>query len=351
MTPASPAAADSRSQSAIDVDFIRTLKVLYVEDDDEIRALLSRFLARRVALLDVAKDGQEGLDTFQAKEYDVIVTDIKMPRMDGLDMAEHIKGTGHAVPIIVVTAFSDRDYLIRAIDIGVDRYVTKPVDPDLLLRAIFEAAKARAQQRELETARQRILDILQQTVMALGRAIEMRDPYTDGHQKRVALLAEAIAKELGLPQDEADGIRIAALIHDIGTIRIPSEIICKPGPLNDIEFSIVKTHSQAGYDLVKEVPFPWPIGEMILQHHERLDGSGYPRGLKGDEILFAARILSVADVIEAMSAHRPYRPSQGLGRAMAEVQAGAGTRYDARVVEACVRVLNNRPSLLEAKSA
>lgn len=339
------------AQAEVDLDFIHTLNVLYVEDEDEVRELLSRFLSRRVARLDIARNGEEGLQAFREREYDAVVTDIKMPKMDGLDMAEHIKATSRSVPIIVVTAFSDRDYLLRAIDLGVDRYVTKPIDPDVLLRAIYEAARVRAQQRELQAAQRRILDILQQTVMALGRAIEMRDPYTDGHQKRVSILAEAISQELGLPPQEVEGIRFAALIHDIGSIRIPSEIVCKPGPLKEVEYSIVKTHSQAGFDLVKEVDFPWPIGEMILQHHERLDGSGYPRGLKGDEILPAARILAVADVVEAMSSHRPYRPAQGIPKALEELQAGRGRLFDPEVVDACVRVLSTRPEILTGQES
>ncbi|MBS1190800.1 MAG: putative domain HDIG-containing protein [Rhodocyclaceae bacterium] len=339
--PAAPSEADAA--------FVRSLRVLYVEDQEEIRELLARFLTRRVARLDVAEDGEEGAQKFVAGEYDVVVTDIKMPRLDGLEMIERIKATGRSVPIIVVTAYSDRDFLLRAIELGVDRYVTKPVDPDLLVHAIQEATRERARQRDLLAAQRRILEILQQTVMALGRAIEMRDPYIDGHQKRVSLLAEAIGRELGMAPDEIEGIRFAALIHDIGSIRIPSEIICRPGPLNPMEYAIVKGHPKAGFELVQEVDFPWPIGEMILQHHERLDGSGYPRGLKGDEILPAARILAVADVVEAMSSHRPYRPALGIAKAQEELQSGRGRLFDPAAVDACIRILDARPDILSAK--
>ncbi|HZX31486.1 MAG TPA: HD domain-containing phosphohydrolase [Rhodocyclaceae bacterium] len=341
--------APSPKPTDADAAFLRTLRVLYVEDEDEVRELLTRFLSRRVAHLEVGRDGEEGLLAFINGEFDVVVTDIKMPRLDGLQMAEKIKATGRSTPIIVVTAYSDRDYLLRAIELGVDRYVTKPIDPDALVRAIYDATRTRAQQRDLMAAQRRILDILQQTVMALGRAIEMRDPYIDGHQKRVSLLAEAIARELGLPEEDAEGIRFAALIHDIGSIRIPSEILCKPGPLKSIEYAIIKSHPQAGFELVQEVDFPWPIAETILQHHERLDGSGYPRGLKGDEILPSARILAVADVAEAMSSHRPYRPALGIAKALEELEAGKGTLFDPAAVEACVRILGARPEILAAK--
>ena len=303
---------DSHTPPGLDLNFLQGLRLLYVEDEDEVRELLSRFLGRRVGTLEVPVNGREGLEAFLKGEYDVVVTDIKMPEMDGLEMASRIRATGHAVPIIVVTAYSDRDYLLRSIDLGVDRYVTKPIDPDALLTAIHDAVMVRTQQKALLAAETRIADILQQTVMALARAIEMRDPYTDGHQKRVSAMAAAIAKEMGLALEVVEGVRFGALIHDIGSIRIPSEILCKPGKLKPIEFEIIKNHSQAGYELLKDVDFPWPIAEMVRQHHERLDGSGYPQGLKGEAILLEARILAVADVVEAMSSHRPYRPALGL---------------------------------------
>jgi len=335
----------------LDLEFLHGLRLLYVEDEDEVRDLLSRFLGRRVGNLEVATNGKEGLERFLAGEYDVVVTDIKMPEMDGLEMATRIKATGQSVPIIVVTAYSDRDYLMRAIDLGVDRYVTKPIDPDALLTAIHDAVMVRSQQKALLAAERKVGNILQQTVMALARAIEMRDPYTDGHQKRVSVLAEAIAKEMELPANVVEGVRFGGLIHDIGSIRTPSEILCKPGKLKPIEFEIIKNHSQAGYELLKDVDFPWPIAEMVRQHHERLNGSGYPQHLKGDAILLESRILAVADVVEAMSSHRPYRPALGLDQALAELESGAGILYDPVVVTACKRLMTRQPDLLPSLRA
>lgn len=179
---------------------------------------------------------------------------------------------------------------------------------------------------------------LEQSIQTIAGTVEARDPYTAGHQQRVGELATAIAREMGLPEDRINGLHLAAIIHDLGKIHIPAEILSKPGRLTDIEYMLIKTHPQAGYDILKDVRFPWPIAEIILQHHERLDGSGYPRGIKGDEILLETRILTVADVVEAMSSHRPYRPTLGVIAALSEIEGGRGKGYDPSVVDACMRV-------------
>ncbi|HTY99534.1 MAG TPA: response regulator, partial [Rhodocyclaceae bacterium] len=180
-------------------DLLRNLSLLYVEDDEDIRGQLAKFLARRVKRLDVAKDGREGLAAFQAGRHDVVVTDIKMPGMDGLEMASRIRTDFRDVPIIVITAFSERDYLMRSIELGIDRYVTKPIDPDALVEAIYAGSRGRLQQREFERMRGQMLDILEQTVAALARSIEKRDSFTHSNQKSVAALAVAIGTEMGLP--------------------------------------------------------------------------------------------------------------------------------------------------------
>lgn len=190
-----------------------------------------------------------------------------------------------------------------------------------------------------EEALARLRGAMISTVQALATTLERRDPYTAGHQRAVAKLATAIASRIGVSPGDLDGVNLAATIHDIGKIQVPTEILSKPGKLTPLEFQIVQTHAEAGYEIVKGVDFPWPIAQMILQHHERLDGSGYPRGLKGAEILLGARIIAVADVVESMMAHRPYRPALGLAPALAEIERGKGTLYDESVVEACVALL------------
>lgn len=328
-------------------DFLHTLSVLYVEDDAEVRGQLARFLERRVKHLVVAENGRLGLESFLAAHYDIVITDIKMPEMDGLEMAARIKAASRDIPIIVITAYSDRDYLLRAIELGVDRYVTKPIDPDALVDAIFRAGEVHYQQQQIDRANRRVRDTLEQTVMAMARAIELRDPYTDGHQKRVAALAEAIAQDMGLPQETIDGIRLGALVHDVGKIQVPTEILSKPGGLRGEERSIVRLHPRAGEELLGDIDFPWPIGQMVLHHHERLDGSGYPDALHGDQLTLETKIIAVADVVEAMSSHRPYRAAMGVEAAIAELRQGSGRLYDADVVASCLRVLARRPELLQ----
>lgn len=335
---------DPRGRQA---EFLRSLSVLYVEDDEEVRGQLAHFLARRVRQLTIAENGRAGLEAFRNGHHDLVVTDIKMPEMDGLQMTEQIKAASRDIPIIVITAYSDRDYLIRAIELGVDRYVTKPIDPDALIDAIYRAAQVRFQQQEIDHANQRVRNTLEQTVMAMARAIELRDPYTDGHQKRVSLLATAIAEEMGLAPEYIDGIRLGALIHDVGKIQVPTEILSKPGTLRELERNIVRLHAKAGEELIGNIDFPWPIAHMVLHHHERLDGSGYPDGLAGDELPLEARIIAVADVVEAMSSHRPYRPALGIDAALAELRQGSGKIYDSEVVASCLRVLEHRPDLLQ----
>lgn len=203
----------------------------------------------------------------------------------------------------------------------------------------------------LETERKQSLEqrqaALVQTIRAIALAVEKRDPYTAGHQQRVAQLAGRIAGQLGLDEDRIEGIQLGGMIHDLGKIYIPSEILNRPGRLEPAEFEFIKTHPRVGYDIIKDIEFPWPVAEMVVQHHEMLDGSGYPKGLKGDEIILEARILTVADIVEAMSSHRPYRPALGIEAALGEIKKRRGSSLDAEVVDACVRVVEEKGFVFE----
>ena len=194
--------------------------------------------------------------------------------------------------------------------------------------------KQRRRQETLEMSRKALNGFIRCAV----RMVEKKDPYTAGHQQRVTDLAGTIAQEMGLPEDQRDAICMAAIIHDIGKISVPSEILNKPGPLTEIEFSLLKTHSRTGYEILKEIEWPYPVAEIVLQHHERMDSSGYPQGLSGGEILLEARVLGVADVVEAMASYRPYRPALGIDKALEEIRQNRGILYDSQVVDACLRL-------------
>jgi PAS domain S-box-containing protein len=207
--------------------------------------------------------------------------------------------------------------------------------------------RKRADEERLRSVEQ-LKRTLMSTVEVATALSGLRDPYTSGHEHRVAGIAAAIGVELGFDTLRQEGLRIAGQLHDIGKITIPSEILTKPGKLNAIEYQLIQGHPRAGYDVLKGVEFPWPVAQVALQHHERIDGTGYPDGLKGEAILLEARIMAVADVVEAMSSHRPYRPGLGIEKALAEIERGRGTLYDSNVADACLRLFREKRYELSA---
>jgi PAS domain S-box-containing protein len=219
-------------------------------------------------------------------------------------------------------------------------------DPDGRARGISGTLRDITERKQAEVKLQQTLESLRKafgvTIGVMVAAIEMRDPYTAGHQNRVANLARTIAMEMKLPQDKIDGILMAGSIHDIGKLSIPSEILTKPTKLSNLEFSLIKEHPRIGYEMLKDVESPWPLAEIVYQHHERMNGSGYPRNLKGDEILLESQILAVADVVEAMGCHRPYRPTLGIDAALEEITKNKGILYDNNVVDACLKLFREK---------
>jgi len=210
----------------------------------------------------------------------------------------------------------------------------------------IETLRTRTERDRIADENQRHMIAQQQTlkdfVRVIASTVEMRDPYTAGHQYRVSQLAIAIGREMGLSEHAVKGLELAAMVHDVGQINVPAEILCRPGKLSVHEYLLIKQHPQTGYETLKDIQFPWPIASIVLQHHERLDGSGYPQGLQGDQILLESRIMAVADVTEAMLSHRPYRPARTLDAVINELQSGSGTRYDKAAVDACLTLLREK---------
>jgi len=213
---------------------------------------------------------------------------------------------------------------------------------NIIAERLGNLIEGKQSEMKLQQSYQKLQKTMEDTIYTIGKIAETRDPYTSGHQKNVSQIATFIAQEMKLPKDKIEGIRIASLVHDIGKISIPAEILNKPTKLSEIEFSLIKDHSQVGYDVLKSIEFPWPIVQIVLQHHERLDGSGYPNNLIGDKIILEARILGVADVVEAMSSHRPYRPALGIDAALEEITQKKGILYDPEVVSVCLKLFKKK---------
>ncbi|MBC8385173.1 MAG: response regulator [Candidatus Cloacimonetes bacterium] len=216
------------------------------------------------------------------------------------------------------------------------------------LASLRDISRRKKMELQLMESNKKLKSLVQEIISGFVSTVEMRDPYTSGHQKRVAKLAAAIGKELELSQDTIDGLRFAAQIHDIGKIRIPSEILNKPAILSDVEYELIKSHPEDGFEILKNIDFPWPIARIILQHHERIDGSSYPFGLKDDKIMLEAKIICVSDVVEAISAHRPYRPAYSIETALAEIAKFRGIHYDDKIVDACSNLFMNKGFTLES---
>ena len=330
-------------------------KILVVDDTPASLKLLTDIMKAEGYDVRSAINGELALNAASNNPPDLILLDIRMPEMDGFEVCKRLKTTAatQGVPVIFVTAASETDEKVRGFELGAVDYVTKPYQRDELLsrvRAHLELHQLRhhlsdmvdAQTAQLVESEKKLKKNLLDSVAVLAAIVEMRDPYTAGHQRRVAEIAVAIADIMHLAQSQIEGIHLAGIVHDIGKIQVPAEILVKPGALSDLEYLLIKAHSQNGFDLLKTVDYPWPIAQIVLQHHERLDGSGYPQGLTGDEILLEAKIISVADVVESMTSHRPYRPSLGIDAALGEIEHNRGIKYDPLVVDACVKLFRDQ---------
>ncbi len=316
--------------------FHRDNKILFVDDEINILKSYKRTL-RSYFSVSTALGGKEALRIMDEEgPFAVVVSDIKMPQMDGIELLSKIRTSYPDSVRMVLTGFADLEIAIGAVNHGdIFRFLTKPCQTEDLIKAVEAGIRQYRMvhaSRELEAVR-RIKEGLEGTIRAFTRVVELRDPYTAGHMDRTADIATKISASLGLGSDQIQGLQLAALVHDIGKVAVPSGILNKPGSLTEAEFSIIKTHSLVGAEIFETMETEWPIQRIILEHHERLDGSGYPHGLKCDEILLESKIVSVADFIDATSTDRPYRKSMGKEKVIAELKKLSGTKLDKRCVD------------------
>jgi putative nucleotidyltransferase with HDIG domain len=341
-------------------------RILVVDDEKSIRLSVQAFLRDAGYEVDAAEDAQRARELLANSLWDVVVTDIVLPGLSGVELLKAIRAAAPPdVQVIMMTGEPTVETAAEAVRAGASDYLPKPVTKASILTAVRRAietkrildenrqlhAENRSYQENLEElVRQRtaeLRDALEGTIRAMALAVESRDPYTAGHEQRVARLARAIAEEMGRPEEEVLGTYYAGLVHDVGKISVPAEILSYPGKLGKEELGIIRKHPETGSRILSTVRFPWPLAEIVHQHHERLDGSGYPLGLSGDTIRIEARILAVADVVEAMASHRPYRAALGIEAALVEIVEKRGTWFDTDVVAACVRLFREKGFTLD----
>lgn len=325
-------------------------RVLLVDDDRNLLDSLRRVLGDDYDLF-TAESGEEGLGVLAVcGPFTVIVADFKMPGMDGIELLARVARAHPDTVRILLTGHADLQTAIDAANKGaVYRFLTKPCPPELLrlsINAAREHASLLRDQREL-FALKRCKVLLEGIVRGFSTLVEARDPYLAGHQQRVTTLSLAIGREMGLTGAELETLRIAGLLHDIGKVYVPADFLNRPGILRQEELSVIQMHPEVGYDILKHLDDDWPVAVIIRQHHERMDGSGYPQGLDGRFIVKGARILAVADVVDAMCSHRPYRPSLGIAAALDEIEKNRARLYDEQAADACLMLFRERGYRLE----
>ena len=364
-------------------------KVLTIDDETVFRENITAFLEDNDFQVLESADGKSGLTRFRQEKPDVVLCDLKMPIMNGFEVLATLTRESPETPIIMISGTGDIHDVIESLRLGAWDYILKPIQDMGALEHALNKALERARlirenrryrvhleeevekrtreimerTRELQAANlqlnseimeRRVVEsqlknslyslekTIEGTISTISRIVQKRDPYTGGHQRHVARLSQAIAAEMGFSEEQVKGIYFAGLIHDIGKLAVPLEILVKPGAINHLENLMIQVHPEAGWEFLKEIEFPWPIAKIALQHHERLDGSGYPGGLRGKDILMESRIVAVSDVIESMMFHRPYRESLGLESALKEIADNKGSLYDAEAVDTCIMLFREK---------
>ena len=340
-------------------ELAKRYKVLYVEDEEILRDSVLTYLRKLFKLVDGAENGYKGLKLYKNNQYDLVITDIAMPKMNGLEMAKKIKKINPNQNILIISAYTEVSYFVDSIKIGIDGYIIKPIDYDqmnlILYKIVYKITEFKTSEQcrinlekmvELKTKESRHLQLekirnYKKTLKALVNMIESRDPYTGGHSQRVAKYSSMIAKEMGFDKFQCETIYQTGILHDIGKIAIPDSILLKPGKLGEIEYKLIQKHVEIGYDVLVQVPMFKELANIIKYHHERFDGSGYPNGIKGNEIPVFAQIMAVADTFDAMTTSRIYKSRKSVKEALAELKELKGKHFAKNVVESALKVLDH----------
>jgi len=346
----------------------RMARVIVVDDEKGLRVTMAQFLEKEGHQCIAVEDARSALVEIATGAFDVMVSDIVMPGMDGMELLQAVREASPRIQVILITGEPTLETAAEAVRCGAFDYIAKPAARARLCSSVAAAARMKrledenveyreklenlveSRTKSLKESLDRLRTTLENTAQALSAAMEMRDPYTAGHQRRVTRLACDIHDRMSLSLEAREGLRVAGLLHDLGKLAVPAEILSKPTRLSSNEFALIKAHPVGAWDILRGMDFPWPVADIVRQHHERLDGSGYPDGLSGDAILMEARILGVADVVEAMSSHRPYRPALGLPAALDEITRNRGRLYDPAVVDACVAACSREGFTLDGPS-
>lgn len=322
-------------------------RVLLVEDNPGDARLIAEMVSEVESgmVLEHVATLRAAIEHLADNNTHVVLLDLGLPDSQGVDTFFQLQSASPHVAVVVLSGNTNTHEAVQTVESGAQDFLVKGrVDGELIVRSVGYAAGRKDAERSLVQSEARLAEsnaalvrMVYGVAAAMGRVVEARDPYTQGHQVRVARVAVLIATDMGLREEDIAAIEMAALVHDIGKMSIPAEILSKPGKLSEIEFNLIKQHPQMSYEILKGIDFPWPVAEIALQHHERFDGSGYPNGLTGEQTLPEARILAVADVVEAMASDRPYRPALGLEAAFEEITGRPGL-YDPSAVGSCLRV-------------
>jgi len=347
----------------VDLKLLKTLAneftILYVEDDIEIQQEMFNYMSRFFKNIVIANDGLEGLVAYEKEHFDIVITDLSMPNMNGTEMLEKIKDINSEQIFLITSAHSESEYMIKAIRLGLDGYIIKPFDYEQLNYELFKIVEKINKFAQNEEYKRHLKHMITQktselnsmihfqkynydkTLLSMVQMIEDRDTYTAGHSERVAHYSKIIAQEMGLPKEDCHKVYQAGILHDIGKIATPDVVLLNPKKLNELEYKLIQEHVEVGYKLLINIPMFEDLADIVHSHHERYDGSGYPRGLKDSEVPTLSKVMAVADTFDAMTTNRIYKGRKSILEAIEELVRFEGTQFNPAVVKAAKKVLKN----------